>query len=305
MRNMYDLITLGNVSVDMYFSGESLTKHEDRFTLAIGGKYMVDHFAECLGGGAANVAIGVKRTGLKVAIKGVIGDNQFKHIIFDHLKTHQIPTSLCRIEKDYVKISSILLSPSGERTVIHYETPHEHILVTEDDMAQLEGAKSVYMSNLARVPLEERKKILSHLHHQGIQTSINMGITDCRRPTEQIAALLEHADTIIVNTHEFAELAKTPIDQIDFRHNALKNTPYLVNKLVVITDGGNGSYAYRNGVVYYQPAHIVSHIVDTTGAGDGYSAGFLASYIRDQDIQKAMEAGGRYAAHILQKIGAN
>jgi len=302
---MFDLITIGNVSVDMYFSGDSLTKNGDRFTLAIGGKYMVDHFVTSLGGGAANVAIGAKRAGLSVAIKGVIGDNQFREMTEKYLKSHGIPTSLCRVEKEYQKISSILLSPTGERTVINYETPHEHVLQGKDDMENIIDTKAVYMSNLWRVPLDERKKILSHLHTLGIVTSINLGIRDCRRDLDQIASLLAHADIVIVNTHEFAEMVKTQREQIHFKKSIFTHAPFLKDKLVVVTDGKEGSYAYEQDMVYHSPAHLGGHVVDTTGAGDGYSAGFLASYLVHKDITSAMQAGAKYASSILQKVGAN
>jgi len=59
-----------------------------------------------------------KKMGLNTAILGKIGDNQFKEIIQKHLKDNGVSTSLCHVEKNYMKISSILLSPQGERTII-------------------------------------------------------------------------------------------------------------------------------------------------------------------------------------------
>ncbi|MFN4213084.1 MAG: carbohydrate kinase family protein, partial [Microgenomates group bacterium] len=66
-----------------------------------------------------------------------------------------------------------------------------------------------------------------------------------------------------------------------------------------------GSYAYYQGKVYHQKAYPIKKIVDTTGAGDGYTAGFIAEYFRSKDIKKAMANGAKYAAKILGKIGAN
>lgn len=47
------------------------------------------------------------------------------------------------------------------------------------------------------------------------------------------------------------------------------------------------------------------HVVDTTGVGDGYTAGFITSYLRYSDVERAMKAGTRYASKIVKKIGAN
>jgi len=302
---MYDLISIGGISIDMFYQGTSLTNDKTRFNLAIGGKYQVDHFHAGLGGGAANVAIGVQSEGFKAAVMGKVGENQFEGLIHKHLKDHNLTDALIQKEKDYMKISSILLSPEGERTIIHYETPHEHIIKTDKDLESLENTKMIYMANLWRVSLHERKRILSHLHQKNIITAVNLGIADCRRPLEQLKAILQYIDILIINTHEFAEIAKQKYEDLDFKKDVLPFALSLSSKITVITDGGNGSFAYAEGRVYDEPAHPVSKILDTTGAGDAFSAGFLAGYLEKKDIQYAMHLGSKHAVKVIQKIGAN
>src|SRR3990167_10100712 len=120
---MYDLISVGNISVDLYFKGQSFTKNKERFQLAIGGKYYADYFHEDIGGGGVNVASGVAKLGLRTAVFGKIGNNPFRDVIFKKLTDKKISTEFCQIENDYYKISSIILSENGERTILHYETP--------------------------------------------------------------------------------------------------------------------------------------------------------------------------------------
>ncbi len=302
---MYDLISIGNISVDMYFQGESLTRDDSRFNLAIGGKYLTDYFHEGLGGGGANVAIGVKKFGLHCAIMAKIGNNQFKKLIVQHLEDHGISMKLCQHEEEYLKISSILLSPKGERTIVNYETPHEHLLQSDDVLKELCNAKIVYMSNLPRVALAERIHILSSVEKCGTKTVLNIGSKDCRRPLEQISPLLKSADIIILNGHEFSDLVKVPYEKVDLKKSVLHYLPLAERKILVITDGEKGSYGYVNGEVLYQEAHKVSKIVDTTGAGDGYTAGFIAEYLKTGDVKKSMTSGAGYSVKIIQKIGAN
>lgn len=302
---MYDLICIGSISIDMYFQGDSLTNDSNRFNLAIGGKYQVNYFHAGLGGGAANVAIGVQAEGFKTAVWGKIGENQFKDLILKHLKTHGIPSSLCELEEGYSKISTILLSPSGERTIIHYETPHEHIIKSVSDLKKLDGAKAVYLSNLWRVPLEERKQILAHATEQKILTVMNLGIADCRRPVEQITTLLHHANILILNTHEFAEMVKKDIKDIDFKSDVTNLLPILKNKIVAITDGAAGSYAYVDGGILHEQAVKVAKIADTTGAGDAFSAGFISGFLEQSNVQHALHLGNKHGARVVQRIGAN
>lgn len=302
---MFDLITIGSISIDMYYKGNSLTQSKDRFTLAIGGKYLMDHFYSGLGGGAANVAIGVQKQGFKTAVVGKIGNNTFKKMIIEHLESHEISHSMCQYEDDYMKISSILLSPNGERTIIHYETPHEHILEVEEDLHKFDKAEIVYMSNLWRVPLAEREKILSHAHAAGLLTIANLGIADCKRPTEQIQGLLQHVDILIINTHECAELLKKQFSSIDWHSDITKNVAYLKDKIVVVTDGANGSFSYVDGVVTHVTALRANKVLDTTGAGDAYSAGFISGYLKTKNVESSMRLGAKLGSHIVQKIGAN
>jgi fructoselysine 6-kinase len=74
-------------------------------------------------------------------------------------------------------------------------------------------------------------------------------------------------------------------------------------KLVVVTLGDQGSYAYHNEETFYQPALPVPKVVDTTGCGDAYQAAFALTYFKTRDIQKSMFAGANAAAQILQAWG--
>lgn len=302
---MYDLITIGSISIDMYYQGDSLTQKDDRFALALGGKYLVDHFYSGLGGGAANVAVGVEHHGFNTAIVGKIGKNQFKKMILEHLENNKITDKYCQFEDDYMKISSILLAKNGERTILHYETPHEHILRTDEDLEAFKNARIVYMSNLWRVPLSERQRILAYAKKHGVKTIVNLGIADCRRTAEQIDALLQHVDILIVNTHECAELLKIPFEQVDWKSTIKSKLANFEDKELIVTDGAKGSYWYSNEAVLHVKAVPVERVLDTTGAGDGYTAGFISGYLEKKDVVYAMRVGAKHAAKIVQKIGAN
>ena len=95
---MFDLISIGNISIDMFFKGDSLTYEHNRFQLAIGGKYFVDQFHQGLGGGGANVAIAAARHGAKAAVVGKVGVNSFRKIIMEDLRDAGVDTSLCQIQ---------------------------------------------------------------------------------------------------------------------------------------------------------------------------------------------------------------
>lgn len=303
---MYDLISIGGISIDLYFKGESLTFKNERFQLAVGGKYLSEHFYVGIGGGGVNVAIGAHKNGLRAAVMGKIGNNVFKKIILSKLIENEISYTLCDFEDKYYNVSSILLSPDGERSIIHYMTPHQHLINDSNELEGISKTKMAYLGNLPDVSLSERVELLKFFKEHSIKTIVNLGVRDCRKPLNQLKSFLDMVDILILNGHEFAELVKAPYHDIHFRDHVVQwYVPFLADKLVVVTEGKKGSFSYQDKNVLFHKAESIGRIIDTTGAGDGYTAGFIAEYLHSCNTKKAMENGSHYAAKILQKIGAN
>lgn len=304
---MMDLLCLGTVSIDIYYKGESLTEFNNRFELAIGGKYFVEHFYEGLGGGGANVAIGVAKHNLKVALIAKIGDNPFMPLICNKLKESNVEyKDFCIIESNYKNISSILLNKTGEKTIINYRTNHEKFLNTKKELNKIDLANNIYMANLSDISLEERVEILKYAKSKNKTVIANLNVTDCRKPIAIIGRFIELVDVLVLNAYEFSDLVKTAYFTIDFQSNIiLKYLPFNKKQLLIITDGQKGSYAYKDSKVYFQDSYPVENVIDTTGSGDAYTAGFISEYIKSKDIKKALESGSKYATEILRKLGAN
>jgi len=303
---MYDLVSIGSISVDLFFKGESLTYKNNRFQLAVGGKYLASNFFDSVGGGGANVAIGVSNLGLKSAVMGVIGNNAFKKVILQKLKPNKVFYSLSDFKDKYYNISSIFLNDKGERSIVHYVTPHIHLLNDKSRLMGITKSKFIYLGNLPEVSIAERKAFLDFFKKRYITTAVNLGVSDCRGSKDQLKPFLDKVDILIVNGHEFAELVKAPYKDIHFKENIVKwYIPYLYDQILVVTEGEKGSYAYWHGKVIYQKAIKIDKVVDATGAGDGYTAGFISEFIKTKNIEKSMLAGARYAVKILGKMGSN
>lgn len=303
---MYDLISIGTVAVDLYFRGESLTYDEGRFHLVVGGKYFADYFYEGLGGGATNVAIGAKKNGLKVALAATIGENVFKKVIIHKLKELGVDYSLSIFEKDFYNISSVLVAPTGDRTIINYRSKHQDTYDDQEELEKLAKTRVVYLANLPNLTLHKKTHILKFFKEREIKTFANLGTSDCRKDFASIRRFLKQVDVLIINAHEFAEMVRTDYAQIDFTENVKEE--YLgefKHLMLVITDSINGSYGYYEGQVHFVEAQKAEKVVDATGAGDAYTAGFISSYIKTQDIEKAMKTASVYATKVVSVVGAN
>lgn len=303
---MYDLISLGTVVIDMYFRGESLTFENDRFELAIGGKYFTDTFYEGLGGGATNVAIGAKKQGLHVSLAATIGENVFKKVIQHKLSEIDLDHKHCIFQDDYYNISSVLVAPTGDRSIINYRTKKQKFYDTENTLDELTNTKMIYLANLPNLSLDRKTEILSFFKKKRITTFSNLGVADARKSFADIRQFLHQVDFLIINCHEFAEIARTDYEKIHFNKNVKEE--YLGsfdNLTLILTDGENGSYGYFSGGVIHQKAVKPEKSVDATGAGDAFTAGFIAEYGKSGDIAKAMENGAKYSAKIIATVGSN
>ena len=301
---MYDIITIGDVVIDLYFKGASLTMKDDRFYLASGGKYQAETFHEGVGGSGANVAISLANLGFNTAVVAKVGENPFKQIILQKLMKKSVSTEFLLYTRDFYNISCILLTEAGEKTVIHHATPHAQLNLSAITKEKLLGANAVYMGNLPDISLAEKIALLSFFKSKDKPIYLNLGRGDLEVGLNKIKPLISLAQVLIVNAHEYRMLIGKKKEAINLSQNYLKKLEQN-NLILVVTDGKSGSYAYTSNKVYFQEALKTHSVVDTTGAGDAYTAGFIGAYEHDHNIEAAMVEGSSRAKKIIEKLGAN
>ncbi|GIW63869.1 MAG: sugar kinase [Patescibacteria group bacterium] len=302
---MIDIACFGHITVDLYFKSDSFTHNKNRLTLALGGKYFADNFIQKIGGGGYNCAVGCSRNGLKPALVATIGNNEFKTFLLKTIKKNKIITDFLQIAKDYSAVSAIILTESGEKTVISFQK-HKTRLISVKKLTQLaKNCNYFYFGNMQEFSLSKRIKVLRLLKKQNKFIFANFGVEDCRKSNYMLEKALSNIDILIQNEYETADILKKPHKEINFQLNLVQKEPLFKNKIVVVTFGKRGSICYTPQAVFYQPAKKVKQIADTTGAGDAYTAGFISSFIKTRDIKSAMKNASRYSASILKEIGAN
>ena len=264
---------------------------------------MAEYFFESVGGGGANVAIGATNHGLNTAVFSKIGENSFKQIILQKLLKKMVSTEFLIHDPSFTNISTILLSSKGEKSVIHHATLHEDLDVNEVIREKLLSSKLFYMGNLPDISLSRKEALLSFLKKNNKKVYLNIGTSDCQKRLHKLTPLLKLADILIINTYEYAQLLGLKKEKIDFTKDCAKQIMFS-DKLLILTDGPGGSYGYFEGKVHHKPAYKAT-VIDTTGAGDAYVAGFISSQMKDESIEKSMEMGSLYAVKIIEKVGAN
>lgn len=303
---MYDLVSVGTTTIDMYFLGGDLKAKGNTFELTCGSKYFVDSFQESIGGGATNVAIGAAKLGMRVALVTEIGQNSFKRVIFEKLDLHAISYKYCLLSHEFRNFSTVLLRDDGEKTVINYRSPHTDFLKQLPPEDLFSQSKNLYLGHIAQVSVYHRTMLLRVAKKHGLTTYVTLGSDDLQQAHDHISDLMSHTDVLFLNKDEFAEYARVGAEHLNLKDNVSHIYRHLpLPKLLVVTDGQYGSYAYDGQNVIHQPSISVGKIVDSTGAGDGFCAGFIHSYHKDKHLAAALKAGAQFSAHKLTHLGAN
>jgi fructokinase len=199
--------------------------------------------------------------------------------------------------------SIILITPDSERTMCTYLGISSHLSendinennITNNELIFLEG----YLWDKGT-----SEKMFKHTINiaKKNKVKITMSLSDIfcvNRHKEDFYNLLKNdLDILIGNENEINELTdkKNLLDSI----NQLKK----LNKLIVITRSEKGSVAIKDNEIISCDSGKVDKILDLTGAGDLFAAGFLKEYLEKSEIKKCLTTGSMLASKIIQKIGA-
>lgn len=300
---MYDFVTIGNVAVDLYFKGKDLPEEKGFFNLAIGGKYEVEEVHTGIGGCAANVAFGLSKFGIETAVCTLIGENSFKQLIMQQLLAYSVSTEFVRFVPDYLNVSTVLLSSAGERTIIHYPSPEAVLEIDGMMLDHMAQAAWVYIGHTPNLPHEEKEALITFFREHDVSVACGLGLYDFEDKKKAVG-LAKKATITFMNKEEYSLLIDKDPATLDLSGDLRKDLG-LDDCVLVITDGHEGSHVYAKDGIHHLKAKEVGTIVDSTGAGDAYVAGFLASYSKEASIEKAMESASEYASQILKRIGTH
>src|SRR5271154_7024816 len=311
----YDVLGIGNAIFDV------LVQTDEGFLAAHGmtkgGMALIDEAraasiyrdmgkaTEMSGGSAANTIVGIASLGARAAFVGKIRDDQigrlYAHdiraagVAFETSPASQGPATGC---------SYILVTPDGERTMNTYLGAAQELTPDDIDAAQVAASAIVYLEGYLWDPKSAKEafvKASTIAHDSGRQVALTLSDSFCvDRYRGEFLDLMRNGtvDLIFANEAELHSLYQT--SDFDTALKQLRDDA----KLGVVTRSEKGCVvASRDGVIAV-PAFPIAEIVDTTGAGDLFAAGFLFGVVRGAGYENAGRLGALAAAEVIQHIGA-
>ncbi|CAN7635179.1 adenosine kinase [Bradyrhizobium sp. LjRoot220] len=311
----YDVLAIGNAIFDVFAQTDEgfLNRHG----MTKGGMALIDEArataiyadmgpaTEMSGGSAANTIVGIANFGARAAYVGKVREDQI-----GKLYSHDIRAAGVAFETRAASggpatgCSYILVTPDGERTMNTYLGAAQELMPDDIDAAQIAASAIIYLEGYLWDPKNAKEafvKAATIAHGAGRQVALTLSDSFCvDRYRDEFLDLMRKGtvDLVFANEAELHSLYQTS----DF-DTALKQLR-ADTKLGVVTRSEKGCVvASRDGVVAV-PAFPIQKLVDTTGAGDLFAAGFLFGLVRNAGHENAGRLGALAAAEVIQHIGA-
>jgi fructokinase len=256
------------------------------------------------GGSVANTMAGIAHLRGNPSFIGKINSDNFGEMYRKSLQDINVNFSYLEKDEDLsTGASIILITPDSERTMCTYLGISSHLSANDINENNIINHELIFLEGyLWDKGISEKmfKHAISIAKKNKVKIAMSLSDIFCvTRHKQDFNNLLKNdLDILIGNENEINELVnkKNLLDSV----NQLKE----LNKLIVITRSENGSMAIKNNEIINCNSIKVKEVLDLTGAGDLFAAGFLKEYLDNSDIKKCLETGSMLASKIIQKIGA-
>jgi sugar/nucleoside kinase (ribokinase family) len=260
---------------------------------------------EVSGGSAANTIVGVGSLGARAAYVGKVKDDQIGHLYVHDIRAAGVAFNTAAAKDGPATgCSYILVTADGERTMNTYLGAAQDLSPADIDPAEIEAARIVYLEGYLWDPKNAKDafvKAARIAHDAKRKVALTLSDSFCvDRYRDEFLGLMRNGtvDIVFANESELHSLYTT--SDFDLALKQLRND---VN-LGVVTRSEKGCMVVSAEDAVAAPAFPVAQVVDTTGAGDLFAAGFLFGLARNLPYKQCGELGVLAAAEVIQHIGA-
>lgn len=259
---------------------------------------------ESSGGSGANTTVGVASLGGRAAFIGKVGNDQLGGIFRHDIRAVGVQFDIAPATSDTPTARSmILVTPDAERTMNTYLGACQELTPADVDPHLIQRAKVTYMEGYLWDPPLAKEAFLKAAriaHDAGQEVSLTLSDAFCvQRYLSEFQDLVKnHVDILFANTSEILALWQT-----EDWDEAVRQTRQHCD-LAALTRSEKGSVIVTAEEVHEIPAWPVDRVVDLTGAGDLYAAGFLYGYTHGRDFAACGRIASLAAGEVISHVGA-
>ena len=313
----YGLIAIGNALVDVLtrVDDDYIAQQDERFGMKKGSMSLVDAEralglyddmkdpTKISGGSAGNTMACFSSLGGKGAYIGKVADDELGHSFGKSLKDIGVDYNTTPLTTGAsTGRCMILVTPDGERTMNTYLGAAIELTPNDIDPDLISQAKVVYLEGYLFDPpqaMEAFTKSARCAHEAGRRVALTLSDSFCvdrhREAFKNLVSL--HVDILFANEDEIKSLYE--VDTVEEAINIVKDKC----AIAIVTRSEKGSIILNSGKVTTIEAVPVENVVDTTGAGDAYAAGFLYGFTEGMDMAECGRLGSVAAAEVISHMG--
>ena len=260
---------------------------------------------EVSGGSAGNTAAGLAALGIRTGFIGQVADDQLGQIYKHDIEAQGVDFLVpARADVGATARCLILVTPDAQRTMNTFLGAAQRLEAKDVDLGAVAGAGITYLEGYLWDPAEPRAAMeaaIDAAHGAGRKVAFTLSDSFCiSRHRDSFLKLIDdrRIDILFANEAEITELA----GEAEFDAAIAAVAPKVAT--LVVTRSEQGAIAVAGGERASVPAEPIERLVDTTGAGDLFAAGFLAGQARGLGLEVSLKLGAIAAAEVIQHYGA-
>ena len=311
----FDVLCIGNAIVDViadaddaFLAAQGLDKGSMRLIDEAEAVRLYGEMGpgrEISGGSAGNTAAGLAALGIRTAYVGQVATDQLGTIYRHDIQSQGIHFLVQpRSDVGATARSLILVTPDAQRTMNTFLGAAQMLEVRDINLTAVADSAITYLEGYLWDPAEPRAAMeaaMAAAHSAGRKVAFTLSDTFCvDRHREGFWQLLRDGKIDILFANEAEARSMVMVDDVE---EAIACLAKLAPTLVV-TRSEAGATAIRGGERADVPAEPIERLVDTTGAGDLFAAGFLAGQSRGLGLEDSLRLGAIAAAEVIQHYGA-
>ena len=285
----FDVIGFGALNVDKLYKVNMIAKEEEE-------SFVID-FKEASGGSAANTIVGLAKLALKTGFIGKVAEDREGELLLNDFKKENVDTSGILVSKE--GRSGVVMGyvdENGERALYVDPGVNDWLEFKEINLDYAAATEFLHLTSfVGEKPFKAQKQLINQL--SDVKISFDPGALYAKRSLMSLKPIIKRSFVMLPNENEIRLLTGKDYE---------RGSKILIKKgvsLVAVKLGAKGCYVTNS-----KESHLVEpyekKLVDTTGAGDAFCAGFLYGLVKGRDLYECGRLGNFVAARCISKMGA-
>ncbi|MHC1610974.1 MAG: carbohydrate kinase family protein [Candidatus Methanospirareceae archaeon] len=248
------------------------------------------------GGSAANTIVALSRLGAEVGFVGIVGTDEEGELILEEFRKEGVETRIRR-EEGYTGAAMVFVDAEGERALYIYPGVNDRLCIDDIDTDFINNARFLHTSSFVNEKqLEMQGELAKRVKPK---LSFSPGMLCFNYELEDLAGVIERSEVVFLSLDELTSLVRG-----ERYENGAETLLNIGAQIVSVTLGERGCYVTNAAGESHLIDAYPTEVVDTTGAGDAFAAGFLYGLLHKRSIEECGKIGNMLASFCIREYGA-